>query len=176
MEIWEYQMIRKATKEDIAEVAKIYDAIIDNGGASVGWIKGVYPTAQTAEAALEKGTLFVCEDEGKIVGSAKIDQNQVPEYADCTWEHEASDKEVMVLHTLTVDPGCPRRGYGKKFVRFYEEYALENGCRFLRMDTNANNRVARGMYQKLGYREVGIVPCVFNGIPDVQLVCLEKKL
>ena len=22
--------------------------------------------------------------------------------------------------------------------------------------------------------EVGIVPCVFNGIPDVQLVCLEK--
>ena len=24
------------------------------------------------------------------------------------------------------------------------------------------------------HEEVGIVPCVFNGIPDVQLVCLEK--
>lgn len=32
------------------------------------------------------------------------------------------------------------------------------------------------MYQKLGYEERGIVPCVFNGIPDVQLVCLEKYL
>lgn len=28
----------------------------------------------------------------------------------------------------------------------------------------------------LGYEEVGIVPCVFNGIPNVQLVCLEKDI
>ena len=35
---------------------------------------------------------------------------------------------------------------------------------------------ARAMYQKLGYEERGIVPCVFNGIPGVQLVCLEKYL
>jgi len=32
------------------------------------------------------------------------------------------------------------------------------------------------LYKRLGYREAGIVPCVFNGIPDVMLVCLEKKL
>ena len=31
-------------------------------------------------------------------------------------------------------------------------------------------------YQKLGYTEIGIVPCVFNGIDGVQLVLLEKKL
>ena len=44
------------------------------------------------------------------------------------------------------------------------------------MDTNAKNRKARAMYKKLGYEEIDIVPCVFNGIPDVQLVCLEKVL
>ena len=32
------------------------------------------------------------------------------------------------------------------------------------------------MYQKLGYEEIGIVPCVFNGIEGVQLVLLEKRL
>ena len=32
------------------------------------------------------------------------------------------------------------------------------------------------LYKKLGYKEVSIVPCVFNGIPDVNLVCLEKHL
>lgn len=42
------------------------------------------------------------------------------------------------------------------------------------MDTNAKNTAARGFYKKLGYSEIGIVPCVFNGIPDVQLVLLEK--
>ena len=31
-------------------------------------------------------------------------------------------------------------------------------------------------YKKLGYKEIGIVPTEFNGIPDVQLVLLEKHL
>ncbi len=177
-------MIRKAVREDIPSIVKIYDAILakeEAGEATVGWARGVYPTERTALEALEKGTLFVCEDadaEGvsRIVAAAKIDQTQVPEYADCDWEYEADDDQVMVLHTLVVDPEGPRRGYGKAFVRFYEEYALSCGCRCLRMDTNERNAVARKMYAKLGYKEPGIVSCVFNGIPDVRLVCLEKKL
>ena len=32
------------------------------------------------------------------------------------------------------------------------------------------------MYRKLGYREVGQVPTVFNGIDGVMLVLLEKSL
>ena len=44
------------------------------------------------------------------------------------------------------------------------------------MDTNAINRRARALYHKLGYREAGIVPTTFNGIPGVDLVLLEKAL
>ena len=54
--------------------------------------------------------------------------------------------------------------------------APTHGCAYLRMDTQAINQGARRLYAGLGYRETGLVPCVFNGIPDVQLVCLEKKL
>ena len=54
--------------------------------------------------------------------------------------------------------------------------ARENGCTVLRMDANAKNAAARRLYQKLGYAEPDIVPCIFNGIPNVQLVLLEKKL
>jgi len=61
-------------------------------------------------------------------------------------------------------------------VAFYEQYALQNGCFYLRMDTNARNTRARALYKSLGYTEPDIVPCVFNGIPGVQLVLLEKKL
>lgn len=82
----------------------------------------------------------------------------------------------MVLHTLVVDPHRKGRGYGKAFVAFYENYAKEHNCVALRMDTNARNAGARNLYHKLGYKEIGIVSCVFNGIPDVQLVCLEKYL
>ena len=35
------------------------------------------------------------------------------------------------------------------------------------MDTNEKNAAARRLYARLGYREAGIVPCVFNGIKGV---------
>ena len=61
-------------------------------------------------------------------------------------------------------------------TRRWTQYFRAQGCAVLRMDTNARNLRARRMYAQLGYREAGIVPCTFNGIPSVQLVCLEKRL
>ena len=172
--------IRKAVLEDIPRVAAIYDHILsqeERGEAAVGWIRGVYPTRQTALDALEAGTLFVLEQEGSVAAAAKIDQNQVPEYANAPWRYpDVPPEQVMVLHTLVVDPAFSGQGCGREFVRFYEDYALSHGCRFLRMDTNAKNADARSLYARLGYREADIVPCDFNGISGVQLVCLEKTL
>ncbi len=82
----------------------------------------------------------------------------------------------MVLHTLTVDPLIKGHGYGRKFVEYYENYAKERGCYYLRMDTQSKNMAARKFYEKLGFKEPGITYCNFNGIPDVELVCLEKRL
>ena len=115
-------------------------------------------------------------DKNKIVAAAIINQIQVDEYKYAMWEHMAMDDEIMVLHCLVVDPAEKNKGYGRSFVAFYEEYAKQNGCITLRMDTNVINARARKMYQKLGYEEAGIVKCVFNGIQNVQLVCLEKCL
>ena len=86
------------------------------------------------------------------------------------------DEDVMVLHTLVISPKAARRGYGSAFVSFYEQYARDHHCPFLRMDTNARNTRARALYKKLGYEEMAIVPCQFNGIDGVQLVLLEKRV
>ena len=172
--------IRKAVLQDVPQVAAIYDHILteeEQGRAAVGWIRGVYPTEETALTSLNAGTLFVLEREGVIAAAAKIDQNQVPEYAGAPWRYpDVPPEQVMVLHTLVVDPVQAGKGCGREFVRFYERYALDQGCLDLRMDTNARNAAARRLYAGLGYWEAGIVPCVFNVIPDVQLVCLEKYL
>ena len=142
----------------------------------MGWVRGVYPTRQTALDAIQAGDMFVAEENGRLVATAKINQEQVPEYAEAAWTQDAPPEQVMVLHTLVVDPQAKGRGYGSRFVAFYEAYALEHGCRYLRMDTNERNASARALYRNLGYREVSIVPCAFNGISGVQLVCLEKTL
>ena len=172
-------IIRKAEKHDIDDVTEIYDnihACEDAGKLVTGWITGVYPVRSTAEAALKRGDLFVCEDNGAVLAAAVINQAQVDVYADGKWQYEAPDDKVCVLHTLVVEPSVSGRGIGSEFVKFYEEYAEKLSCTELRMDTNARNTAARCLYKKLGYTEVGTVPCVFNGIPNVMLVLLEKKV
>ena len=173
------EIIRKATEKDLAAVEAIYDHIHaeeDAGRVTIGWITGVYPVRATAEAARARDDLFVYEADGEVLATAIINRTQVDAYAEGKWQYDAPQDQVMVLHTLIVDPGAAGRGIGKKFVAFYEQYAREHGCPYLRMDTNAKNRNARAMYKKLGFTEPDIVPCTFNGIPGVQLVLLEKKL
>lgn len=172
-------MIRLATEKDIPAIARIYEKIHDDeevGKLSIGWQRGIYPTEQTAADSVAKGDMFVCERDGDIVAAAKINKEQVDVYADGEWEHPAPDEQVCVLHTLVVSPDVMSGGIGKEFVKFYEEYALKNNCPYLRMDTNERNKRARAFYSKVGYKEIGIVPCIFNGIQGVNLVLLEKKL
>jgi len=160
-------------------VAKIYSDIHDReeaGLTTIGWIRSIYPTEETATKSVADDELYVLEVGGSIVASARINQVQDSMYADGNWEFPTSDSDVMVLHTLTVSPAEIRKGYGRQFVAFYENYARENGCSCLRMDTNERNTTARAMYKKLGYKEIGIVPCEFNGIKGVNLVLLEKKI
>ena len=169
----------KAEEKHIDAIEGIYSRIIDaqeQGRLTVGWQRGVYPTRQTALDALGRDDLFVCVDGGQVAAAAIINRIQVPVYAEVGWLYHAEPDEVMVLHTLVVDPLRAGRGYGTAFVAFYEGYAKNNGCPVLRMDTNEKNAAARRLYARLGYREAGIVPCVFNGIKGVGLVCLEKKL
>lgn len=92
------------------------------------------------------------------------------------WKHPAEPTEVMVLHTLVIDPEDKGRGLGRRFVRFYEDYARQEGCKCLRLDTNSRNTSARALYKSMGYEEIGCVPCVFNGLEDVNLVLIEKAL
>lgn len=114
-------MIRRANENDIDRILKIYEHIHDAeeaGEAVIGWDRNVYPTYQTVLEGLAKKDLFVEENENTIVAAGRINQEQVKEYADCPWSYQASDHEVMVLHTLVVDPQIKWKGYGSESVKY----------------------------------------------------------
>ena len=170
--------IRPAKEKDLASVSRIYQYICRQegiGAIHTGWQESVYPTAETARAAFDADELFVCEENGEILASAILNQRQPEAYAQGDWRYPADAEEVMVLHTLAVDPAFSHQGIGKTFVRFFEQYAKDNGSTVLRLDTNVINQTARSLYASLGYREAGKIPCLFNGIPSVTLILLEKK-
>ncbi len=170
--------IRRATGADIDAVAEIYALIHteeEAGRTTTGWKRGVYPTRAVAEAAASRSDLFVMEDEGRIVAAAIINHTQVDIYTGAPWQYDAPDEQIIVLHTLVVDPRVKGRGLGRAFEAFYERYALEHGCPYLRIDTNARNTAARRLYAHLNYREIAILPCRFNGLDNIDLVLLEKR-
>ena len=172
-------VFRKAETGDLEAICRIYERSHDAeeaGLSTTGWLRGIYPVRETAEASLDRDDMYVAEKDGRVVATGVINQIQVDVYYGCDWKYRAADEEVSVLHTLAVDPGARGRGTGPAFVRFWEQLAADQGCRVLRIDTNAINKRARKMYADLGYTETDIVPTVFNGIPGVDLVLMEKKL
>lgn len=172
-------MIRLATNRDTEAIAQIYDEIHtqeENGITTTGWIRSIYPTRKTAEEAIALQEMYVLEDGDKVVAAAKINREQMPQYSAADWTIAAKPEEVLVLHTLVVSPRAAKKGYGKAFVAFYNDLAKQKGCTVLRIDTNERNQVARKLYASAGFREAGIVPCTFNGIEGVGLVCMERKV
>ncbi|MDE6090694.1 MAG: GNAT family N-acetyltransferase [Duncaniella sp.] len=171
-------MIRKAIEHDLARVTEIYGKIHAEereGRYTIGWNPNIYPVYTTAADALNRGDLFIYESEGgEILASAIINKEQLDSYGVAKWTSGVKDDEVMVLHTLTVDPSAGGQGIGRAFVKFYEDYARENGCHSLRLDTQSINTVARRFYPKLGYKEVAVVPTTFHGIRNIDLVLFEK--
>lgn len=170
-------VFRKASGEDLEAIVRIYDKSHDAeeaGLTTTGWLRDVYPVRAVAEASLARDDMYVAEVDGNVVASGVINQIQVDVYADCDWVYKGPDDDVSVLHTLVVDPDERGMGIGPAFVRFWEDLARRENCSILRIDTNARNKRARAMYAKLGYVETDIVPTVFNGIPGVDLVLMEK--
>ena len=151
-------IFRKASAADISAVEEIYNDIHtkeEKGGLMTGWIRGIYPMRATAEGALERGELFVLEDKGRVVGAGIINQDQAEAYTQGQWVHELPPDRVCVLHTLVVSPAASKKGYGKAFVCFYEEYARKTGCKACRMDTLEWNSVAPGDVPEAGIRGSG---------------------
>ena len=98
--------IRSATINDIPDIVRIYDGLIsleEIGSGKTGWIRGIYPTIDTAYDALKENSLFVGFENETIVGSARINKIQPDIYKIANWITSASDNEVMVLHTLSIN-------------------------------------------------------------------------
>ena len=69
-------IIRKGTQADLVSVEQLYNDIHtaeETGQQTIGWIRGVYPTRATAQAALDAKDLF-CS--GGCRGDPRSGQNQ----------------------------------------------------------------------------------------------------
>lgn len=132
-----------------------------------GWRNGFYPTPETAEDAISAGTLWLLENGGFLAGTMVLNHRQDPAYRKGNWSIPAADSEVLVIHTLAVDPACSGRGAGRLLLKFALRYGQETGCRTVRLDAFTGNSRAVSLYERAGFRPAGTVDLGLN-IPGLK--------
>ena len=159
-------MVRKATKNDIAAIAELYDKVIDYQSANGGymsWIKNVYPTNKTAQDALLLDTLYVFDEGGNVRGSVILDCIQPTEYEALPWETKDIDADAVVIHTLCVDPDFMGLGIASEMLTYAKKLAKSLGCASIRLATNSKNVIAISLYEKNGFSITGYNKVLLDG-------------
>lgn len=172
-------MIRKATAADLPRIGEIYEAIFDKedqGPVYTNWLRGTYPTVDSARQVLEAGTLYVGEENGVLWGVVNLNGVQLPEYDQIPWTIPAEREEVGVIHTLCIHPAQSGKGLAKRMVAFCEETARTQGKTVIRLDTWEGNAPTNHLYPSIGYGFAGSTEFFFQGYIREILNCYEKKL
>lgn len=171
--------IRAAMQSDVDAMNAVYEKLFDyeeEHGTTTQWQRGLYPTVDVARDAYERGWLFVCEDEGEVIGGMIVNNSQEPVYSEADWKFEAEGDKVFVLHTMCVAPERSGRGIASSMVLYAEDMARERGGLVLRIDTWEGNRPAASLYTKLGYRYAGRAFTTFKDVFPEYLIFFEKEL
>lgn len=148
-------MLRQAVIADLDSIEEGYREHFAHErahGAYTVFREGVYPTRETAETALQSGSLYVYEENGAILGSIILDHKQPNEYRTIEWQSGASDKEINVIHLLMVRPRAAGKGVGSSLVGYALDIARLRSCTAVRLDTGEQNIPAVSLYTKLGFR------------------------
>ena len=151
--------IRIATENDIDEIECLYNDLSDylaeheNGPR---WKKGVYPLCEQAEDALAEGTLYVAVVDGKIAGTVVYSHEQDDVYKEIAWQIEF-DVPVIIICKLAVHPDYFGCGVGKSLLDYAVILGKQQGIKAIRLDTYEENLPAARLYEKCGFKYMGLL-------------------
>lgn len=95
-----------------------------------------------ARLAAGDSRIFLAFREGRAVGFTQL----YPSFS------SLSMKRLWILNDLFVDPSARRTGTGKALMATAEAFARTDGAKGLALATQAGNRIAQGLYDRMGYR------------------------
>ena len=171
-------MLRLAKEKEIYKILEIYNDIIDyekNNIIYTGWEKDEYPNLSTIKNAIINNEMYVYEDD-VIYGSVILNSKMPKEYNNIKWKVQASQKEVLIIHTLSIDPKFKNQGLGKYMIQLILEFAKTNNYKTIRLETSENNVPAYRLYEKMGFEYIEKIDIVYGKIVYHNMKCYEIKI
>ncbi|OME30644.1 GNAT family N-acetyltransferase [Paenibacillus odorifer] len=159
--------IRQATSEDTQSILRIYNQGIEDRIATL--------ETETKDSSYMEGwfqdhqgrfSVLVAEREGKVMGWASLNP----------YSHRCAYRGVADL-SVYIDRSFRGQGVGSSLLKSLEQVAKENEFYKIVLFTFPFNQEGQGLYQKMGYRQVGVFEKqgVMNG-EFIDVMIMEKLL
>lgn len=116
-----------------------------------------YPNREILADDLERGNLFVLEDDGRIIATVtmeSVDEAEAdgePAVPPPSW----TDCRACELSRLCVSPALQGRHIGERVMRLVSAQARREGYESTRHFASVVNPAARRLYERMGYRFAG---------------------
>jgi len=165
------KILRKAKEQELAEIVLIFKkAISKMSTQNIFQWDDKYPDEEILRKDILKGELHVlCEGE-VIKACVVLNETQNIEYQTGEWQY--SEGKIGVVHRLCIHPDYQGQGNGTILMQLVEAYLREGGYHIIRLDTFAPNRIARSLYEKMGFTYAGEVTFDDRGYFKL----MEKKI
>ena len=160
-------IIRQLTESDLAAYRALHRFGISEspaGFVDVAATDAARPDADV-EAMLVRGDGWGVFDGERLVGKLTIDALIYPSLAHTWW-----------IHAVYVHPDTRGTGASGELIRTAIAYAQSRGARRIALWVNAVNHHARGLYERIGFRQTGHIPGgiqVDGGYVDDVLMTLD---
>ncbi len=146
--------IRKAAVADIENILSVYDSargFMRQTGNLTQWMGG-YPSREVVESDISKDSLYICEEDGELLGVFYYSEGEDPTYRkiyDGAW---LNDRPYAVIHRIAVSSAAR----GKGVAGFIFDACFEK-CQNLKIDTHRDNIPMQRALEKNGFKRCGIV-------------------
>jgi ribosomal protein S18 acetylase RimI-like enzyme len=145
-------LIRKANSEDLKCVQelnyKLFELEYNNFNSALNrkWTFSEKGESYFKEL-IEDGTIWVAEDNNKVIGYLAGSIKRKPAYV---------TKTLAELDNFYIDEEYRRRGIGKKLVEEFKKYCILQGIEEIEVTTNCKNINAREFYKNNNFDDFEI--------------------
>ncbi|SRR5690606_16969466 len=154
---------RKATEHDLDSIMMIIgQAQAYFRENRINQWQNQYPNVDIIKADIEKGYTTVMLIEEKIVATACISFDGVPNYETIYDGKWLWDGNYAAIQRLAVDQDYKGTGLATKFIKIVEQMCLDKGVKSIRVVTHENNVSMQKVLQKNNFTHCGHI-LVSNG-------------
>lgn len=142
--------LRKARKEDLQDVRKLYHSVIGKPGCNWSLL---YPNEATLQEDFRTGNLYVLWKKRQIIGAASaVPDNELDDLS--LWCYRENAREIA---RIVIAPQFQGKGHGKYLIRMLCKRMRKEGCRAVHLLASTQNRSAIALYRETGFFSRGPV-------------------